>query len=72
MARLNTAIKIIAVLGGTAEVARISQRTMAEVSRWKRWNRFPPQTYLCLTQALEAKGHVAPPALWGQYEFEPA
>lgn len=69
MAHLKNTTKIIDVLGGTAEVARLTGRPQAQVSRWKRWGRFPPQCYLAMTGALAAKGHIAEPSLWGQQRY---
>lgn len=66
MATLRTSTEIIDQLGGTAEVSRLTGKRMQNVSRWKGENRFPPDTYLCMTQALEERGHRAPVSLWGQ------
>jgi hypothetical protein len=69
--KLKDCTRIIEVLGGTAEVSRLTRRQMAQVARWKRWNSFPPQTYLIMTQALAARGYVALPGLWSQEIYDP-
>jgi hypothetical protein len=70
MSKLRTTTQIIERLGGTAEVARFTRRPMAQVSRWKRWGKFPPQLYVCMSEALERQGHEAPLQLWGQFHYE--
>lgn len=66
MTTLRTTIEIIEQLGGTAEVARLTGKRPQHVSLWKKQNRFPPDTYLVMSQALEARGHRASVSLWGQ------
>jgi hypothetical protein len=66
MAKLKTAVEIIDLLGGTRAVARLTQRSEQQVSRWKSSGRFPALTYLVMTGALADRGHWASPSLWGQ------
>jgi hypothetical protein len=67
MARLRTAAEVIDALGGTYAVGRLVKRDPSHVSRWRKRDSFPPQVFL---QALERRGHSAPPILWGQVALE--
>lgn len=66
MANLKSASQIIDELGGTAAVSALTGRPQAQISRWRKWNKFPPQCYLIMTAALAVRGHYAAPSLWGQ------
>ena len=57
---------VIDALGGTAAAARLTGRGQSAASNWRLRPRFPPNTYLAMTQALLAKGLFAPAWLWAQ------
>ena len=63
--QLTTASAVIDRLGGNQPVAVITGRMPGAVSNWRRFNAFPPNTYLALTEALRAAGETAPDSLWG-------
>lgn len=63
---LQTHDEVISFLGGFEAVKELTRRkTVSNVSMWKLRKRFPPDTYIVMTDALAAKGAAAPPALWG-------
>jgi hypothetical protein len=61
---LYTPAAVIAALGGSNAVARLTGRQLAAVANWRRFETLPANTYLVLTQALRAKRLSAPPWLW--------
>lgn len=61
---LETTKAVIDALGGTAAVAELTGRKYTAAHNWRK-SRFPSNTYLTITEALEAKGKTAPPSLWG-------
>jgi len=62
---LPTASAVIDALGGTAAVAKLSERSMQSVTNWRAANRLPADTYLLLQAALKRRRLNAPAALWG-------
>lgn len=57
---------VIDALGGTSVVARLTGRGPSAVSNWRLRPRFPPNTYLAMSQALLVQGSFAPAWLWDQ------
>jgi hypothetical protein len=66
MNQLRSTDDVIDALGGTNAVAGLTGRGAPGVSNWRVRGYFPPRTYLAMTQALMAKGLVAPAWLWEQ------
>jgi hypothetical protein len=62
---LDTAGKVIDQLGGTAEVSRLTRRSMQNVSNWRLANKIPAKWFLVMRKELRRLGYVAPPELWG-------
>lgn len=64
---LTTTDEVIDALGGTIAVARLVGRRAQAVSNWRGRVRgkFPPETYVLLTEALKRQGQAAPMTLWG-------
>ena len=62
---LTTVSSVIDRLGGNTPVARLTERKPPAVSNWRRFNAFPPDTYVALRLALEEIGESAPISLWG-------
>jgi hypothetical protein len=67
---LNTADEVIDELGGTAAVAKLTERTPQAASNWRKANRLPAHTFLTLKRELEQRGLSAAPSLWGITEPE--
>jgi hypothetical protein len=65
MDQLSTTVEVIEALGGTTAVAALTGRTYPAAFNWRGATRFPANTYITITRALEAKGKTAPPSLWG-------
>jgi hypothetical protein len=61
---LTSASAVIAALGGTRMAARVMGRGQSAACNWRTRDRFPPSSYLVITQALAAKGLFASPWLW--------
>ncbi len=66
---LNTVDSVIDALGGTGAVAKITRRTAAAVSNWRRVGTFPPATIYQINGALELIGCTAPAKLFNVPEF---
>jgi hypothetical protein len=63
---LHSASEVIEKLGGAGAVREMTERgTDSAVYNWKRFQRFPPDTYKIMTAALLARGYSAPDSLWG-------
>jgi hypothetical protein len=62
---LRTTVDVFDALGGTAAVALITGRKYSAAFNWRKFNRFPANTFRDLQKALAAKGHTAPDSLWG-------
>lgn len=61
---LHTTSEVIDALGGYHAVAEITGRNPKAAENWRRFDSFPPNTYLAMTRALRAIGKDAPPELW--------
>lgn len=61
--QINTADDVLDRLGGTNAVAKLLDCDARVVSNW-RARGLPPETFVALTQALNAKDLYAPPSLW--------
>jgi hypothetical protein len=64
--RLGTVQAVVAVLGGTLEVARITGVRYGAAFNWLSQGYFPAWTYLLITNALARHRLVASPDLWPQ------
>jgi hypothetical protein len=64
MEPLQTTSEVIDALGGTAEVAKLTGRSMQAVSNWRGRGFFTASVYLTITEALARKSMSANPALW--------
>ena len=63
--KLNTTREVIAALGGIDEVAKLTKTTYSNAANWNSWTPFfPTKTYPVMMDALIARGHTAPDALW--------
>ena len=69
---LSTTDEVIAKLGGNNKVAELCGVTGKAVSNWRGGksgrNKFPAETYLQISHALNNLGMTAPPSLWGMGE----
>lgn len=68
MIELSTAADVFDKLGGVRPVAEMTGRTYDAAWNWKRFGRFPPNTYSVMTTALASNGCTAPASLWGMVE----
>ena len=69
MTELNTPHEIIDALGGIDEVATLTNRKSDAVWNWdRRSETFPANTFVVMTQALNARGLTAPISLWRMVE----
>jgi hypothetical protein len=67
MKRLQTADQVVSVLGGLAEVCRITGANPKQAWHWSgRAGMFPAQYYECMRLSLRARGYHAPARLWNQ------
>lgn len=65
MSKALSTRQIMDALGGTREVARITSRKVSAASMWRSLGKFPPNTYLVLKAAMDAKGIAVDPTLFG-------
>jgi hypothetical protein len=67
MQPLWTFDSVVEVLGGEAEVSRLTgNASAAAVYNWRaKRNLFPPKHYFRMKEALREKGYYAPINLWG-------
>jgi hypothetical protein len=70
MTRIQTTVDVIEFLGGNAAVGEITGTKPKSVWAWRKFDNFPPKTYLIMKAALAARGVEAPPALWGMTEAQ--
>lgn len=70
MHQLNTARQVIEKLGGVESVAALTARRPKAVTNWPLFNKFPANTFLVLSKALEAQGCTAPISLWNMVPAE--
>jgi len=61
---LDSAAEVCEVLG-VSKIAKITLRNYRVAHNWKRFGRFPPNTFTAMQAALEAAGYTAPSSLWG-------
>ena len=66
--KLTTADEVIDRLGGTNAVAALLGASAKAVSHYRRRG-LPAETFIVLTQALNANGLYAPPSLWRMKEL---
>lgn len=62
---LKTASEVIDALGGTAEVARLTDSSLQSVSNWRASGRLARSTFMVMGEALAEIECEAPPRLWG-------
>jgi len=67
---LNTTDAVIDALGGTGATATLlgDGYYPQRVSNWRKKGRFPPDTFLVMSEALRERGKVAPSSLWNMLE----
>ena len=69
--QLHTVEDVIKELGGPDAVKEMTNRDgQWTVAMWKNRKKFPPNTYLIMKAALDAKGVRAPASLWGIHELQ--
>lgn len=68
METLSTTVDVIEALGGTSVVAELTGRTYPAAFNWRRFDKFPANTFVVMNRALAAKGKSAPASLWGMAE----
>lgn len=71
MQELTSTAAVIGALGGVAPVAAMTGREYNAAENWKRFEHFPPDTYLVMTKALQERGCTAPASLWRMVPAEP-
>ena len=62
---LQTTSDVMDALGGTAAVARLTDRSTHCASNWRRFKTFPANTFVTMRTALHERGLTAPDSLWG-------
>ena len=63
---LHTVAEVVEELGGAQAVKDLTKRASSSVVPvWKYRGKFPPNTFVVLQSALEARGLRAPSKLWG-------
>jgi hypothetical protein len=55
---------VVDAFGGVSKLARFVQRSPGTVCNWRTRGYFPPKFYWDMTEALKARGCVAPRVLW--------
>jgi hypothetical protein len=61
---LHTVADVFEALGGNSGLEDITGSKPSAISMWKKAGKFPANTYLMITGALEARGKSAPASLW--------
>ena len=61
---LYTLPAVINALDGLSSVAELTGKKAQHVWNWKHKGKFPPATFLVITQELHKRGFDAPPELW--------
>ena len=61
-----TVDEVIAELGGIAEVAKLTGATKPNVCNWRAKGLFSARVFNVMHVALEHRGVIASPSLWGQ------
>lgn len=62
--QLKTAIDVIDLLGGNADVADMLGAKPTAVSNWRYFDKFPADTFFVLKHELRRRGYDAPVTLW--------
>lgn len=65
---LFDAEQVIDALGGTKAVAILVGKPYRTVWNWRRFDVFPSNTYVILTEELNERGYCAPLALWSMLD----
>lgn len=68
MTIIDNTTDIIATLGGTAAVARLTSTTAKAVHNWRAFGRFPANTFIVINSELIRLGLSAPAELWSMRE----
>jgi DNA-binding transcriptional regulator YdaS (Cro superfamily) len=69
---LETVDEVIDALGGTSATAKILGFKPTRVSNWRAAGRFPADTFVALTEALERVGKKATRSLWNMRKLKEA
>jgi hypothetical protein len=69
MKTLTTAATVFDVLGGTKEVAALTDANIKAVRNWYAFNAFPADTYVLMIEQLKLREFTAPPSLWHMRGF---
>jgi hypothetical protein len=63
---LRTFHSVVKALGGTGDVARLTEQTPSAVCNWFRYRGlFPTKYFFTMQEALAERGFTAPRWLWG-------
>jgi DNA-binding transcriptional regulator YdaS (Cro superfamily) len=62
---ITSVAEVVDVLGGPHAASRLLGTSPQVISNWKRRRSLPPDRYLVMLAALNARGLTAPPSLWG-------
>lgn len=65
---LSSATEVMDALGGTLPVAELTGRKYSAAFNWRAFNRFPPDTFVVMSEALALIGKSAPASLWRMVE----
>lgn len=69
MTELESAREVIDALGGLKAVEALTGRKTTTVSAWQaKFNSFPAELFVLMTEELRTLGYTAPKALWRQIE----
>lgn len=71
MPHLKTARQVVAALGGTAKVSKLTRSTEKAVWHWVgAAEKFPANQYVAMQRALKRRRMTAPAWLWAQKNVE--
>lgn len=71
MSHLRTAAQVVAALGGTAAVCKLTGATRKAVWHWVgAAEKFPANQYVVMQRALKRRGASAPDWLWSMKNVE--
>lgn len=70
MEELTDARTVVEKLGGIRAVAELTQRKYSAAANWPSFNKFPPNTFLVMREALRERHCTAPASLWGMVTTE--
>lgn len=65
MEELTDARAVVERLGGIKAVAELTQRKYTAAANWPAFNKFPPNTFFVMQEALKERRCKAPASLWG-------